>query len=316
MKILAENKRTISLFVLLAAMFTFFAVFIEYFYDLRNILTMSKYGVEIGFIALGEMLVIMSGSAGIDLSVGGVVNLTGIFLGAMLKWWGLPIALAIPLALALGAFLGLINGLLAVKLRFPPIIATLGTMYAYNSLALVLTNTKPISGFAREFRYLGNGTVLGAPFQFFCLFVPLFIVAHFVLNHTTLGRDLIATGTNNRAAWLCGIPVDRVRIWAYVGSGVLSALAAVIMTSRVASARPDAGLGYELQAITVAVLAGADMNGGKGSVGGVFISVCIIAMLSIALIMGGIPTDWRGGILGLILIVTVLANRFMERTGD
>lgn len=314
------TERPLFLLVLLIVIFTIFSAIIPRFFSVYNIFNMSKYGVEIGLLALAETLVIISGGGGIDLSVGSMMTLTTVFLGHLTIRMGLNVWIASIGAVLGGAFLGLFNGALINLTGILPLIVTLSTMYAYNSLALVLSAGMPMPGvgdtrqFPESFFVLGQSDLFGGiPFQVLIIFLPLTLLLWFLLSKTVFGRYLYAVGSNARAAHFAAIRVTYIRLWVYVMSGALAGIAAVIKASRVASASPDAGLGTELQAITIAVLGGVNIMGGEGKIAGTFLSIAIITMIYNGLDLGGVHSIWQVGTLGFILIFSVLLNQFLIR---
>jgi len=318
------TDRPLFLLVLLLLIFSVFSVIIPRFFSVYNIFNMSKYGVEIGLLALAETLVIISGGGGIDLSVGSMMTLTTVFLGHMTIRMGINIWPSAVGALGGGALLGLINGSLVNFTGILPLIVTLSTMYAFNSIALVISGGMPMPGvgdtlrFPESFFILGQSELFwGIPFQVIILFIPITLILWFLLSQTVFGRYLYAVGSNATAAHFAAIRVRYIRLWVYVASGGLAGIAAVIKSSRVASASPDAGLGTELQAITIAVLGGVSIMGGEGKIAGTFLSIAIITMIYNGLDLGGVHSIWQVGTLGMILIFSVLLNQFLiKRRGE
>jgi len=303
------------LILVLALAFVVFALTTAEFATLYNVFNMTQYGVEIGLLALGETLVIISGGGSIDLSVGSMLSLSGVFMGLLTMRVGINVWLAALLGILSGGLLGAINALFVTRIGIPALIVTLGTLYAYASAALVLTNTVPISGLPEHLFVLGQSKVLGVPFQVLMIFIPVALVLHVALRRTIFGRNLHAVGTNEVAARFAAINVGAVRFWVFTLAGLLAGLAAVVMTSRVASARPDAGVGYELQAITIAVLGGTSILGGEGTVLGTILGVLVITVLSNGLQLASINPIWQLGAVGIVLVVTVLLNQWLARRG-
>jgi len=303
------------LILVLALAFAGFALTTAEFATLYNVFNMTQYGVEIGLLALGETLVIISGGGSIDLSVGSMLSLSGVFMGLLTMRVGLNVWLAALLGILSGGLLGAINALFVTRIGIPALIVTLGTLYAYASAALVLTDTVPISGLPEHLFVLGQSKVLGVPFQVLMIFIPVALVLHVALRRTIFGRNLHAVGTNEVAARFAAINVGAVRFWVFTLAGLLAGLAAVVMTSRVASARPDAGVGYELQAITIAVLGGTSILGGEGTVLGTILGVLVITVLSNGLQLASINPIWQLGAVGIVLVVTVLLNQWLARRG-
>jgi len=303
------------LILVLALAFAGFALTTAEFATLYNVFNMTQYGVEIGLLALGETLVIISGGGSIDLSVGSMLSLSGVFMGLLTMRVGLNVWLAALLGILSGGLLGAINALFVTRIGIPALIVTLGTLYAYASAALVLTDTVPISGLPEHLFVLGQSKVLGVPFQVLMIFIPVALVLHVALRRTIFGRNLHAVGTNEVAARFAAINVGAVRFWVFTLAGLLAGLAAVVMTSRVASARPDAGVGYELQAITIAVLGGTSILGGEGTVLGTILGILVITVLSNGLQLASINPIWQLGAVGIVLVVTVLLNQWLARRG-
>jgi len=312
---LIATDRPRFLLVVLGLTYVIFAFTVRDFATIYNTLNMTRYGVEIALLAMGEMLVIISGGGSIDLSVGSILSLSGVLMGLLVMRTGLEVWLAAVLGVLAGGVLGAINGFFVTVTGIPALIVTLGTLYAYASAALVLTNTVPISGLPQEFYLLGQGEVLGIPLQVVFILLPVALVLHFALKRTTFGRYLYGVGTNEVAARFAAIDVNAVRFWVFTLSGLLAGLAAVVITSRVASARPDAGMGYELQAITIAVLGGTLIAGGEGTVLGTILGVAVITLLSNGLQLAGIHPIWQLGAVGLVLVVTVILNQWLARRG-
>jgi len=312
------GNRMIFLAVLFVVFFLLLAVFVKDFFTLYNLTNMTQYAVELGLLALAETFVILSGGGGIDLSVGSIMSLAAMVIGVLIGRAGMSMALAVPLGLAAGTFMGYLNGVLISYTMIPPLIVTLATMYGYSSLALLIAvdprfgpNPMPVSNFSDAFYFLGQFRIVEIPFQVLCVFIPIVLVLLFLLNRTAFGRRLYGVGSNETAARFSGISVRRVRISVYTLSGFLCALGGWIITSRVASARPDIGSSYLLEAITIAVLGGVSIKGGEGTIGGVILALVIITMLYNGMDISGIQPIWQLGILGVILVGAVLLNQIL-----
>lgn len=308
-------ERTWLLTLLIAAAMVAQGVAIPGFLSRYNLLNTLQYGVEIGLLAVAETLVITSGGGGIDLSVGSQVSLLSTLMGVLALRLGYDVWAVAGAVLILGAVLGAVNGMFVALVGVPPLLTTLGTMYVYASLALVLTGGIPLSGFPRSFFVLGQGTTLGIPNQVLFVFVPVTLLTGLLLHRSLVGRYLFGVGANEVAARFAGVNVKAVRFWVYVVAGILAGVAAVVMTSRVATAKPDAGSGYELRAITVAVLGGTDIFGGKGSVAGTALAVLLITLLSNGLDLAMVHPIWQVGVLGGVLVVGVLLNNWLAARG-
>jgi len=288
------------------------------FRQVSNLLNLLRQAAFNGLIAIGMTCVILSD--GIDLSVGSVFALAAIICAEMLVA-GISAPVAILAALVVGTLLGLISGILVAKLRLQAFIATLITMTAYRGMAMIITDGKPISRLANSiesaggaflFKALGKGNLLIAesikiPLPAIILLV-LFGVFYFVLNHTTFGRRIYATGSNAKCAKLVGVDTVKTKISVYAISGFLSALAGLMMISRVDSAQPTLGNGYELDAIAAVALGGTSMSGGRGKITGTIAGVLIIAMLNNGLNILGVTSYYQDVIKAIVILVAVLAD--------
>lgn len=285
-----------------------------YFFKIDNLLSMTQYGAVIGLLALGQALVILGGGGGIDLSIGAMLSLSGVFMGLLTQTTGMNPWLAALLAVAFGAFLGLVNGLLVTKIGLVPLIATLSTMFLYASLANVVTGGKQFSGFdVSGFSMLGHGAIIGIPVQVLLVTLPAFVIAIWVMRRTRFGQQTYEIGSGARAAALVGVSVSKQRICLYVTAGSLAALGAVVTNAWLLTARPSAGTGLELQAITIAVLGGIDIWGGRGQLSGVLLGLILVVVVNNGLQLAGVGNSIQVGILGAILIVSVLLNTFATR---
>jgi ribose/xylose/arabinose/galactoside ABC-type transport system permease subunit len=279
--------------------------------SLQNMYSMSIYGVEIGLIALGSALIILGGAGGIDLSVGAIYALSQI-IAAQLMVHGVGMWSAVLIALASGVLMGTINGYMVTQWRIPAIIATLATMYAYNAIALLLSNGVNISDLPHEYAIFGQGIMFGSPFQLVAVYLPVLVVVWYLINRSIYGYQLYLTGTNDASARLSGINTGRIRLWAYMLTGLLCAISGVIGSSRLLTARPDAGDILNLQAITIAVLGGISIFGGKGSVIGTFLSTIVITMLAYMFNLLNINSVIQVGVIGCILILVTLGQNRVD----
>lgn len=286
-----------------------------------NFLNLLRQASFNGLIAFGMTCVILSD--GIDLSVGSTFALSAIICAELIMH-GMPAGLAILISLVAGTVLGMISGLLVTKGRLQPFIATLITMTAYRGLALILTGGKPISRLAGSiesksgsflFKVLGKGNLVFGPNEMFAIPIPAIIlivallIFYFVLHHTTFGRKIYATGSNAKCANLVGVNTTKVKITVYAISGFMAALAGLIMISRVDSAQPTLGEGYELDAIAAVALGGTSMSGGRGKIVGTIAGVLIIAVLNNGLNILGVSTYYQEVIKAIVILVAVLSDR-------
>jgi ribose/xylose/arabinose/galactoside ABC-type transport system permease subunit len=279
-----------------------------YFLTVNNLLGMTRFGAVLALVALGETLVILAGGGGIDLSVGSILSLSGILFGLMVKA-GMSLWLAAVASIIIGGLLGAVNGLTVAKWGLPPLIGTLGTMYAYGALALVLSKGIPVSGFPKDFGFLGQGMIFKVPAQVLIVVIPAFIVLQYMASRTRFGRDVYLVGVNEQAARFAGIPVVGTRFALYTLSGLLAGIGAIIMASYLMTARADVGNGLELQAITVAMLGGTNIMGGAGSLAGTMLAVLIVTMVASGLQLANVNTIWQLAVLGFILLGAVAINQ-------
>lgn len=277
-----------------------------------NLIEVVRQSAEIGLIALAMTLVIIT--AGIDLSVGSIVGLSIMAMGMLWEDARLSLWLAIPLALVAGALLGGFNGALITAVGIPPLIVTLATMAGFRGIALGMSQARSIRNFPEGFLWLGQGYMLGIPVQVWVLAVAA-LLFHLALTRTAWGRSVFSIGANEAAAKLSGVPVNRVKMQVYMLSGFMSALAAVIYAAHVSVAKPDAGLGFELTAITAVVLGGTAVSGGEGGVLGTLIALLMVGFLRSGLTLARVPSEAQDMMVGLLLILVVAIDRWSRRAG-
>lgn len=280
------------------------------FLTINNIFNVLRQVSINALIAFGMTFVILTG--GIDLSVGSILALTGAVTAGFLAS-GMDPIFAMSLGLLLGAVLGAINGVIIAKGKVAPFIATLATMTIYRGLTLVYTEGKPISGLgdSLSFQLLGKGYFFGIPVPIVTM-VLSFGILYFILKKTTFGRRVYAVGGNEEASKLSGISVDRIKIYVYSLTGALSALAALILTSRLNSAQPTAGTMFELDAIAAVVLGGTSLTGGRGWIVGTVIGALIIGVLNNGLNLIGVSSFFQQVVKGAVILVAVLLDRKKE----
>ena len=280
-----------------------------HFFTVSNLLNVAEQAAIIAIVAVGMTFVIITG--GIDLSVGSVLAFAGVVMASVLHA-GAPVPLALLVALGTGLFCGLLNGALITVGRLPPFIATLGMMSVARGTALMFTEGRPVSGFSGGFRSLATGEVLGIPVSV-VIMVGVYSVAHVVLTRTKLGRYTYAIGGNEEAALLSGVNVRFYKAAVYGISGMLSGLAAVILTARLNSAQPIAGMMYELDAIAATVIGGTSLLGGEGTVVGTLIGALIMAVLRNGLNILGVSSFVQQVVIGSVIIAAVLIDMWLKR---
>ncbi|EOD01778.1 ribose ABC transporter permease [Caldisalinibacter kiritimatiensis] len=279
------------------------------FLTLSNILNVLRQTSINSIIAAGMTFVILTG--GIDLSVGSVLAFSGAICASLIAS-GVNVIIAILIALIVGMAIGALSGTIISKGKIQPFIATLAFMTIVRGAALVFTDGRPISiGYdkaAEIFSNIGAGYFLGIPVPIYIMII-VFAISYYILKHTRLGRYVYAIGGNEESSKLSGINTDRVKVYVYAISGLFAAIAGIIMTSRLSSAQPTAGTGYELDAIAAVVLGGTSLTGGVGSVLGTIIGALIIGVLNNALNLMNVSSYYQMMVKGAVILMAVLLDR-------
>lgn len=306
----AWRSKELGLVVVLVALVLFLTWQSPNFLTQGNLVVVSRQVALALFISIGMTFVIIS--AGIDLSVGSVVALTSVALGLLMVDGGLNPVLAVVLAMAAGAAVGVFNGVVVAYSRIPAFVVTLGTLAMASGLALGLTTGSTISGFPRGFLMIGQGLVLGVPVPV-VMALAVAVVSHLVLTRTVFGRHVYLIGSNEEAARLSGVKVRAVKISIFVIASSLAALASVVETSRLSVAQPSAGSGYELAAIGAVVIGGASLFGGEGSILGTVLGTTLLGLILNGLILLGISAYWQQMFSGGIIIAAVALNIWRQQ---
>jgi len=246
--------------------------------------------------------------AGIDLSVGAVVGLGGV-IAAIAMLAEIPIIISIILALLLGAFIGLINGLVIVKLKIPPMIATLGMMYIARGVIYVITRGKPVYPLPEAFKQISQGDLFGVPYPVYIALV-IILLGNFLLKHTLFGRRVMAIGGNEETARTSGINIAATKVMVYLLVSVLSSVTGVLYASRLSSAQANAGTGLELTVIASVIIGGTSLFGGAGSVFGTLIGTAIMTVLTNAMVLLKVSVYWQNIVVGAIIILAVAIDTF------
>lgn len=301
----------LGLTVVLIALIAFFGLQTDYFFTLTTFRTIANQIPDAVIIAVGMTLVLIL--AGIDLSVGSVLALSGAVLGVCLVQ-GMPLLLAILLCILVGLACGLVNGLLVIRWQLPSFIVTLGMMEAARGGAYLVTGSKT--------QYIGSVIERVSEINLFGLSLPFLIAlvvvaaGQGVLSFTAFGRRLFAVGANEETARLSGIGVRGVKLAVFTLSGGLAALASVIHCSRLTAADPNAGAGYELQAIAAVVIGGTSLMGGRGSIINTFFGVVIIAVLENGLVQIGAQEPIKRLVTGCVIVIAVVVDYYRHRMGQ
>lgn len=321
----ADMLHRISALVTLIGLVIAFAFLNSAFLSVNNAMTVLLQTAVIGLLGIGLTVVILTG--GIDLSVGSVLALSGTAAGLLVKA-GLPVPIGMGGGLIVGTLCGMFNGFVITRLRIAPFIATLGMMMIARGIALQLTGASPVSQLGQDFGLLGNGALFrvietqpnglprmvfpGIPFPAILLLM-VGLVAAYMLKRRQLGRHIYAVGSNEEAARLSGVNVAQTKLAAYALSGFLAGLAGIVLMSRLVTAQPNEGVMYELDAIAAAVIGGASLMGGVGSISGTMIGAFIIGILRNGLNMAGVSAFVQQIVIGCVVIGAVYVDQLRNR---
>ena len=305
MKYMSELTTVIALIILMAVI----TIINSNFLTANNLLNLLLQVTSNALIAFGMTFVILTG--GIDLSVGSILALSSALTAGLLGS-GMPVTLAILISLILGCILGMMNGLLISYGKLAPFIVTLATMTIFRGATLVYTNGNPITKGLSDtflFQFLGQGYIVGIPFPVIIMFI-VFIVLYVLLHKTAFGKSVYAIGGNEKAAYISGVKLNKVKIIIYSISGIMASISGLIIASRLSSAQPTAGASYEMDAIAAVVLGGTSLSGGKGRILGTLIGALIIGVLNNGLNIIGVSAFWQQVVKGVVILIAVLIDRF------
>jgi len=298
--------REAPILIYIIIMIAVFSVTINGFFSMKNFEIISRQITTIGIVSIGMTLVILT--SGFDLSVGAIlsfaINIGG--QGIVLGW---PIWIVYPFMLILGVILGWINGFLITRLAVPALIITLGTMNIYRGITMVITKGVYITPIPSVYQVIGNGYI---PFVFFAAVLGFFI---YVTLTTRFGRNIFAIGGAEQSALYSGVPVRRYKMIVYIISGFLSALSGLILVGKSGFVQPQAGLGYELNAIAAVVIVGTSIFGGSGSVLGTFLGSVMLGIILAGLTMLAVNPYWQGLITGILIVLAITLDsiRYLRR---
>lgn len=302
-----------SIGVALVAEIILFSQFSQYFFTAENLLNISLQVSITAIIAAGMTFVILT--AGIDLSVGSLVAFAGIIATSVIKI-DVPVYLSLSLGilagLLFGVFSGFIAGIFVTRFKITPFIVTLALMTIWRGASFVFTEGRPVWELPEVFSYLGGGRIIGVPVPTVIMII-VFITSHIVLTKTRFGRYVYAVGGNLEAARLAGIKTNKILISVYIISGVLSALAGILLASRINSGQPNAGLMYELDVIAAVVVGGTSLFGGRGTIIGTFLGAMLIAVLRNGLNLLNVGSYVQQVIVGLVILLAVLLDQLRKK---
>ncbi len=287
------------------------SVMSPYFLQANNLFRTASDFMEMGLMMLAMVFIIISGN--IDLSVASMLAMCASFMGLLFNN-GVNIWVAAGAALLLGGLAGLLNGYLVAKVKLPALVVTLGTFAFYRGIAFVLLGDQAARGYPASFTYLGQGKIGDTPIPFSLLiFLTFVVIFGMVLHKTTFGRFLYSIGNNEEACRYSGVPVARIKMIIFVVSGLMSALAGIVMASRFGSTRPDIGLGLELDVITATVLGGIDIFGGSGTMIGAVLSLFLIGIMRFGMSLVSVQSQVQSIAIGLLLILAILVPTIGRR---
>ncbi|NQW75671.1 MAG: ABC transporter permease [Cytophagales bacterium] len=261
-------------------------------------------------LAFGVTFVIIAG--GIDLSLGSLVAVCGVVVALLSQNNEYSLSLAIIGTLIAGIALGALNGFIVVLTKVPPFIVTLGTMTIGRGVALILSKGRPISDLNESLNFLGNGDVFGIPIPILFL-VLSYATCHILLTKTIFGRYVKAIGGNEMASYVAGVRVNRIKLYVYMISGLFAALAGILLTARINTGQPNAGLGFELDAIAAVIIGGTSTRGGKGTITGTLLGVLFIGVINNGLDLINVSAYWQQVIMGGIIILAVVLDGLYQK---
>lgn len=308
--------------IILLTLSVFFSFISDNFLTLNNIWIILRQTSVNLCLAVGMTFVILTG--GIDLSVGSILGFSGAVTAKLLKYgitlttFGVilkfsPLGASI-IGILVGFAIGLFNGFIITKFKVPPFVATLGMLTAVRGFIMLWTMGHPITKLGENFNYIGSGWFLSIPTPVWIAGIVA-IMGHLLLSKVKFGRYVYAVGGNERAAVLSGVNSKNVKLWVYAISGILSAIGGLIVTARLDSAQPNAGLSYELDAIAAAVIGGTSLSGGKGTILGTVVGSLIMGILNNGLVLAGVSPFWQQVAKGFIIILAVIAERLGKKEG-
>jgi inositol transport system permease protein len=311
-KVSSSSKEKVSrilnrygmLFILIA-LIILMSILSPTFFTTGNLLNIVRQMSVVGIVAIGVTIVIIT--TGIDLSSGSVIALVSVVVASFAHPDTYPLIVPIAIGLGLGLLTGVINGTIISKAQIAPFIVTLGMMTAARGAALLITDGRPVGNLSDSFKFIGQGDVLGIPVPII-IFGFVGLISYILLNKTKFGKYVYAIGGNEQAAIIAGVNVDKYKIFVYGYAGLLSGIAGIILTSRISSGQPTAGVMYELDAIAAAVIGGTSLAGGIGTIGGTIIGALIIGVMNNGLDLLNVSPYWQQILKGAIITVAVFID--------
>lgn len=286
-----------------------FSILSPHFLSIRNLTNVLRQVSIVGIMAVGMTFVILTG--GIDLSVGGVTACVGVIC-AKLMLSGLHPVFAILISLLFAAVVGIINAFFSHEFKLNPMIVTLATLQILKGISYIITGAIPVYGFTSDFKVIGQGYIGPIPIPIIIM-IALYALAYIVLKYTKFGQSIYGIGGNEEACRLTGIDIRKRKYLAYIICSVITAIAGIVLLSRVNTAQPSAGFGYEMDVITGAVLGGISMSGGEGKITGVFAGVLVMAILSNGMLMMDVSEYWQWVTKGLVMLAAISYDRILKK---
>ncbi len=294
----------------LALLCLLLSIFAPHFLTLGNLLNVGRQATYNAVLAAGMTFVILT--AGIDLSVGSLLALTSVGFAAIHINLGIPWWLNALICLVAITLFGTVNGFAIARLGFPPFIMTLGMLNMASGFAFVISGGRPVAGFPADFKWFGTGLILGIPVPILIVLL-IYVICYFVLARTKFGRHVYAIGGNQEAARLSGVNVERVKIAIYTISGFMAAIAGLLYTARLDSGTPNAGVGFELDAIAAVVIGGTSLFGGQGGIWGSLIGALVMAVLRNGLNLLNVDALWQQVFIGVVIVAAVGVDLLRKR---
>ena len=298
-----------AIYLVLIIEIVLFSILSPYFLSVDNLINILRQVSIVGIMAVGMTFVILTG--GIDLSIGGVVACVGVICAKLMVNGVHPI-FAILVSLIFASLVGLVNAVFSHEFKLIPMIVTLATLQILKGISYIITGAIPVFGFTEEFKVIGQGYLGPIPIPIIIMLV-LYVIAYIILTYTSFGQSIYAIGGNEEAVRLTGINIRKQKYLAYILCSLITAVAGIVLLSRVNTAQPSAGIGYEMDVITGAVLGGISMSGGEGKITGVFAGVLVMAILSNGMLMMSVSEYWQWVAKGIVMLMAITYDKILKR---
>ncbi|MEA4875989.1 ABC transporter permease [Anaerorhabdus sp.] len=298
-----------AIYFVLLCLIVFFAFNSKVFLTPTNLINVLRQTAVVGIVAVGMTFVILTG--GIDLSIGGVIACSGVICSTLMINGVHPV-LAVLAAIGFAAIVGIVNAFFSHEFKLNPMIVTLATLQILKGISYILTSGIPVYGFTEKFKVIGQGYIGIVPIPVIIM-IAFFIIGFIILRFTSFGQSIYGIGGNEEAVRLTGINIRKVKYKVYVLCSVLSAIAGIVLLSRVNNAQPNAGFGYEMDVITGVVLGGVSMSGGEGKITGVFAGILVMAVLGNGMLMMGISEYYQWVVKGIVMLAAISYDKIIKK---